>query len=336
LLFLFCTRSYQSNCTDNPPVTLPITDVVLTNGHSVRGVLMTVGSPPQNQSLIPQMYLNNTWIYNTSSPHCPQDQTSRWCETYRGGLYDPDKSSTAATVQDVHAAGGSPSDTDRTVGLHVWDSSWKLDDLGTGNITLDAFPVGIPAFDFGSQYHSQGTIGLGPNSTILTVLKDTGHISSRSYGYWWGKDGATSNAQMDGSLVLGGYDAAKVQGPNTTIALKTPSLSCMSGMHVTITDIVMQFPNSTRSSIVVSTLPYGHCHHTRRTTTDARFLIRHLAHHLLHVCKSTSLQCSHLLVNRTTTISRPMPNRSQTLIRSESIGGTRCTILRLCEFSPCS
>jgi hypothetical protein len=197
-------------------------------------------------------YLNNTWAYNSSSPYCPKDSTNRWCETYRGGLYDPGESSTAKAVANVFAAGASPSDIDRTEGLHIWDNSWTLDDLGAGNITLDAFPIGMPGFDYGTQNHPQGAIGLGPNSTLLSALKDAGHISSRSYGYWWGEDGATSNAQMDGSLVLGGYDAAKTQGSNITNSILTPSLSCMSGMHMTITDIIMRFPNSTRSSIIVS------------------------------------------------------------------------------------
>lgn len=229
---------------------------------------MTVGTPPQNMSLIPQVlvlmliramilslmcssYLNNTWIYNASSPFCPEEKTESFCKTYRGGLYDPDASASAKTVADVHAAGASSSDTDRTEGLHIWDSSWTLDDLGAGNVTLNQFPMGSPGFEFGAQDHPQGALGLGQNSTLLSTLKDAGYISSRSYGYWWGENGATSNSQMDGSIILGGYDAAKTQGPNITIALRTPTLSCMSGMYMPISDLVMQFPNSTRASIIV-------------------------------------------------------------------------------------
>jgi hypothetical protein len=208
-----------------------------------------------NLRLIYNRYLNNTWVYNASTPLCPENTTESWCNTYRGGLYDSDKSSSAKRVADVYAAGASPSDTDRTVGVHIWDSSWTLDDVGVGNVTLDEFPIGMPGFDFGLQYHPQGALGLGQNSTLLSTLKDGGHINSRSYGFWWGEDGATSNAQMDGSIILGGYDAAKTQGSNITLDIKTPSLGCMSGMWLSITDIVMRFPNSTRSSIVVSAFP---------------------------------------------------------------------------------
>lgn len=95
-------------------------------------------------SLIYSRYLNNTWIYNASSPFCPEEKTDEACKTYRGGLYDPDASSSARAVADVYAAGGSPSDTDRTEGLHIWDSSWTLDDLSAGNTTLEGFPIGSP------------------------------------------------------------------------------------------------------------------------------------------------------------------------------------------------
>lgn len=232
------------------PTSKPVMDTSNV-GLQVRHFLMHRGSA----SLILERYLNDTWVYNTSSPYCPKDQTRRWCDTYRGGLYDPDQSSNSRKVPDVFAAGASPSDVDRTEGLHVWDSTWILDDLGVSNTTLVQYPIGMPGFDYGTQNHPTGSIGLGPNSTLLTALKDAGTISSRSYGYWWGENGATSDAQMDGSLVLGGYDAAKIQGSNITTALRTPSLSCMSGMHMTISDIVMRFPNGTRSSIIVSSLP---------------------------------------------------------------------------------
>jgi hypothetical protein len=202
-------------------------------------------------SLIYNRYLNNTWIYNASSPFCPKERSDGFCNTYRGGLYDPDASSSARAVADLYAAGASSSDTDRTEGLHIWDSSWTLDDLGAGNVTLNDYPIGAPGFEFGAQDHPQGALGLGQNSTLLSTLKDAGYISSRSYGYWWGEDGATPQAQMDGSLILGGYDAAKTQGPNITLPIRTPSISCMSGMYMPISDLSMRFPNGTSAGLIV-------------------------------------------------------------------------------------
>ena len=59
-------------------------------------------------------------------------------------------------------------------------------------------------------------IGLGFNLTILNILKSAGHIGSRTWSLCWGLAGATAHAQVDGSLVFGGYDAGKVKGPNFT------------------------------------------------------------------------------------------------------------------------
>jgi len=44
-----------------------------------------------------------------------------------------------------------------------------------------------------------------------------GHLNSnaRSYGFFWGHIGVQRHAQLDGSMVFGGYDRAKVRGPPT-------------------------------------------------------------------------------------------------------------------------
>lgn len=178
-------------------------------------------------------------------------------------------------------------------------------------MTLQDYPIGMPGFDYGTQYHPQGALGLGSNSTLLNALKDAGHISSRSYGYWWGEDGASSNARMDGSLVLGGYDAAKTHGANITIPIRSPSVGCMSGMYMTIRDLVMRFPNSTRSSIVVSRPPRL-VRLRLRTETDTSFKFRDIARHLLLVYRLTSLRCSHLPMTPTTMDSRACPRHTPT------------------------
>ncbi|KAK6430150.1 hypothetical protein LTR95_013701 [Oleoguttula sp. CCFEE 5521] len=224
-----------------------------------RGVYMPVGSPPQNLSWAPQMFYNDTWIYNASSPFCPNGTSSNWCTTYRGGLYDPSKSSSKQAEADVYAANASPSDTDRSEGRNIWYNAWAMDDVHLGVTTLPQYPLGMPGMEWEVQNHPQGSLGLGRNSTLLTALINAGHIASRSYGLWWGQDGATDNAQMDGTLVLGGYDAAKTMGRNISGQIKTPTVGCTSGMLLTISDIMMDFPNGTHASIVAPHAPIPAC-----------------------------------------------------------------------------
>ncbi|KAK4554535.1 hypothetical protein LTR86_008389 [Recurvomyces mirabilis] len=108
----------------------------------------------------------------------------------------------------------------------------------------------MPGFDFGGRFDSQANIGLGANSTLLNALVDAGHIASRTYSYWWGIDNPNTNVAMDGQIVFGGYDAAKTTGPNITSTLLNWTAPCPSGMYLTLTDVVLDFPNGTTSSIL--------------------------------------------------------------------------------------
>lgn len=62
-----------------------------------------------------------------------------------------------------------------------------------------------------------------------------------------GQTGADSPTQMDGSLILGGYDAAKTTGSSYTTSI-TYDQSCT--LPLVITSIVMNWPNGTNTSIL--------------------------------------------------------------------------------------
>lgn len=142
-------------------------------------------------------------MYNSSAPFCFDDTSNTQCLTIRGNTYDPSASTTVSENLDVVAAGGDPSDTQRTVGTHIWYNDWTTDRLTLENETLDNFPVGMGGFDYGEIFNTQLVIGLGRNSTLLNTLKDTGKIPSRTYFFWWGRNSAAQSNSMDGQLVLG-------------------------------------------------------------------------------------------------------------------------------------
>jgi hypothetical protein len=107
-----------------------------------------------------------------------------------------------------------------------------------------------------SQYLPQHVLGFGPNSTILKVLRDAGTIGSTTFSYFWGQTGATSNANMNGTLVLGGYDKAKTIGNGLQLPLKQIS-GCQTGAVVTLNQITLGFPNGSTHDIVNS--PFETC-----------------------------------------------------------------------------
>lgn len=182
------------------------------------------------------------------------DTTKAQCRTIRGGTYDPSASTTVSEKDDVFAAGGDPGDTYRAIGTHIWYNDWTTDTLNVGNVTIDEFPVGMPGFDVGGIFDTQANIGLGRNSTLLNALRDAGHISSRTYSYWWGLNSASPSNSMDGQLILGGYDAAKITGPNITRELLPSTSSCGSGMILTITNMILGFPNGTKADMVAPSI----------------------------------------------------------------------------------
>jgi hypothetical protein len=197
-------------------------------------------------------------MYNASTPFCINGTTKAQCTTIRGGTYDSSISTSASANLEVYGAGGDPSDTMRALGAHIWYSDWARDTLRAGNTTLKDFPIGMPRFEFGGIFDTQANIGLGRNSTLLNALRETGRISSRTYSFWWGINSASPANSMDGQLVLGGYDAAKVMGPNITQKLLPSATQCGSGMYVTVTNMILGFPNGTKADMLAPSL-YSAC-----------------------------------------------------------------------------
>lgn len=190
--------------------------------------------------------MNNTFVYGTSG-YC-SSVTSGWlvegCTTFRGGAYDPTESSTVEE-DDVSSLFASDANDDHP------DLEQKSDTVVLGsNITLEKFPVGIAKGDWGAQgYYPQAGLGLGPDSTLLSTLVDSGTIASRTYSWYWGIDGPGAEEQLDGSLVLGGYDKAKVSGKGFTSAITTASGRCPTGLFMTLSDVLVHFVDGTTKSI---------------------------------------------------------------------------------------
>ncbi|RAO64782.1 uncharacterized protein BHQ10_000794 [Talaromyces amestolkiae] len=247
IIFFFCfSFLFQSrvslgnnNCTPHP-ISVKLGNVSLDN-TTARGVSLSIGVPSQPFAFLPQWPLNDTFVYGLDG-YCGDGWSEAACQTFRGGIYDPSKSS---TYQDA------------TNAPHLTEASpypsfdWAADNFTLNpNITLSNFSIGIARADWGEQgYHPQVAFGMGQNSTLLNTLYEFGHIASRSWGMYWGQTGATSSKQKDGNFVFGGFDQAKTSGPNYTATLDFSRSSCSTGMLVVITDMVLNFANGTDASL---------------------------------------------------------------------------------------
>lgn len=102
-------------------------------------------------------------------------------------------------------------------------------------------------------------VGLSRNSTLLDTLLSARSIASKTWSMFWGLTGGDATSQMDGTLIFGGYDAAKAGGANITIPLSDPHARsvydnpCGSSLVVNVTGITMNLTNGSSKDILGST-----------------------------------------------------------------------------------
>lgn len=173
------------------------------------------------------------------------------CVATDGGLFDERNSSTwsknsyqspfSYPTGDGHSLQGFLFGTD-TVQLNTLSSS--------ENITLSVRR---------NRPNAMQTVGLSRNSTLLNSLLSARSIASKTWSMFWGLTGADASSQMDGTLIFGGYDAAKAGGANITTPLFDPHAigvydnPCGSSLVVDVTGITMNLINGSSKDILEST-----------------------------------------------------------------------------------
>jgi hypothetical protein len=134
-------------------------------------------------------------------------------------------------------------------------SVFGSDVFGAGSVQIPSFPIGIPRSQWDHGYSSLHALGLGKNSTLLNHLVDTGQIASRVWSIFWGRMWTAD--QVDGSVVLGGYNSKLVIGENYTFPLDYNV--CFNGLKVSITEIVLNRRNGKDDSIQQPQVVYQCC-----------------------------------------------------------------------------
>lgn len=125
--------------------------------------------------------------------------------------------------------------------------------LDVGSIeNFTTMPIGIPRFRWDHGYTQAHALGLGANSTLLNALVEAGRIPSRVWSIFWGRMWTGRDAtDLDGSLVLGGYDQEKIIGSNVTLPLDySDETGCSTGMMVTVSDVLVNFRNGSDHSVM--------------------------------------------------------------------------------------
>ncbi|AEO71934.1 uncharacterized protein THITE_2148504 [Thermothielavioides terrestris NRRL 8126] len=260
---LWVERVVSATCPNKTasPLAVPIRDTQVDPSianSTMRGIPAKIGTPPQDIVMIPWPDLNNTYIYDAQSPCNPNVVANDVvCRIRRGGEYQEANSSSFAKSSDLVAAGGATQEittrgSEAGVPKLISTSLAGTEVLQVNGTNATAFPIGIPRQIWDNGYTTLHVLGLGSNSTYLDALVRAGQIPGRAWSVFWGRMWTGSSAtDMDGSLVLGGYDEEKVIGRNFTQPLDySEETGCWTGMKVTVSDMVLNFRNGTDASIM--------------------------------------------------------------------------------------
>ncbi|ORY72113.1 uncharacterized protein BCR38DRAFT_418942 [Pseudomassariella vexata] len=246
---LVASQSTSSASCVASPVSVPITNFAVANqrnGALARGISVGIGSPPQNIAFMPG-WNNNTFVYDkTNLCHASwADYPDQSCITARGGAYDVVSSTTHDQGDGAAFASDSSQDLPQ---LTQYSDQFILN----SHVQLSNYNFGVAQNNSGEQmYYPMATLGLGRNSTFLRGLKEQGLISSLSWSFFWGLEGR--NTPLNGSIVFGGYDEAKLHGTNYTRKLNYTR--CKSGMDVTVSGISLKFLDGSKYPMLESSLP---------------------------------------------------------------------------------
>lgn len=193
---------------------------------------------------------NNTYVFdasatgsngNSCSDQVYDDNAPNACAGTLGGFFNQQASTTyskASSLRALNTAG-------ETFPDHM-DDVYGSDTLEVNStLSLANFPVGVNR----GKADNQNGLGMGRNSTLLNALVSNGTISSKTWSFWNGWTGTEAQHQMDGSLIFGGYDAAKISGKNITLPFSSEN-DCLRGYVVTISDIKLNLVNGSTASIL--------------------------------------------------------------------------------------
>ena len=138
------------------------------------------------------------------------------------------------------------------------DSVFGTDTLSFGGPrNLTAYSLGIiETSTENTPIPFDNVLGLGSNSTFLSALSTLGLIASKTVSIFSGLAG--TNGNMDGSLVIGGYDSAKFSGPSLSNPIQLQNTNpasefinnCGTGLFVSVQDISLNLPNGSTPSIL--------------------------------------------------------------------------------------
>jgi hypothetical protein len=115
--------------------------------------------------------------------------------------------------------------------------------------SLPNFPIDVTVAS-GSR---RNMLGVGPNSSVLGYLRNSKKIKSNVWSYFEGLYGLQESENMDGHVIFGGYDAAKIRGAAFTQRKSTSAQGCPTNLVISVSDVSLDINGESLS--LVGNLP---------------------------------------------------------------------------------
>ena len=252
---LFASATLAVNCSIAPVFVDIHSRETDDNFNFQYGLFIGVGTPSQNQSLWPSIGHNESTF--SDDAYCDSSPFVR-CSNQTHGFYTPLASQTFQNDTDLRSLDnnfGTASNIEYngTDNLNIYTHYF---DPSPPNVTvLKDYPVTVLTGNTKSTspwFSGAGRFGIGPSSTALQALYDIGLIASRSFGLYLGAAYPRAGGQVNGSLVLGGYDSGRFQDPlydytqspmdggvegSTPFKVSVAKITLTTGLNGTSTDI---------------------------------------------------------------------------------------------------
>lgn len=208
----------------------------------------TIGRPRvMSAHLTAPSRLYSNILLRQSPGMCESGWSPEHCTTDQGGLFDTRLSSTyhPITLKDFIAA------ADDTQSFSTFYQG-QTDRVYPGTDVLNVSNVSLPNYTFASVTNPDNftvdILGMGPNSSLIDGLYNSGNVPAKTWGYWYGQTGDQN--WMDGSLVVGGYDEKKVKGEVDMKFAMSTDMSNVCQLPVVLTGVKLNFENGTSTSIM--------------------------------------------------------------------------------------
>ncbi|KAF2140240.1 uncharacterized protein K452DRAFT_230487 [Aplosporella prunicola CBS 121167] len=205
------------------------------------GTFLGVGSPSQNQSLVPSLSHNEIsvasidYCKHSRLPHCVNETHGNFNFSESGTWLGIDDYSAIDDTGDFFNESFAGQD-ELHIFTHFLETNPPSEEI-LHNFTFEVATKGEP---------NPGIVGLGPKSTLLQQLYDNNRIAGRTYSIYTASGSERAGGVVNGSLTLGGYDSNRFTGIPYSYRMDTFNASPLS---VKVSDIVLEDPSNSHRNI---------------------------------------------------------------------------------------